>query len=130
MEIEIWQEKLLREIDKTDFKANEKKICAVFRKLCEPFVGYKDCSFEGNSFRMNNKVYTLQVTTDNIIIEYFNDYSRNDTNPIKYKYSLKFKEYSIEYNFQTEEKVDTYSPSGGEINYEEILNKLMRIIVY
>ena len=103
MELKPWQEELLSQIDKTDFKANEVKIYNVFRQLCEPFVGYKDCSFEGNSFRMNNKVYTLQVTTDNIIIDYFNDYSRNDTNPIKYKYSLKFKEYSIEYNFQTEE---------------------------
>ncbi len=123
--MEIWQEKLLNRIDKTDFKANEVKIYDVFRKLCEPFVGYKDCSFEDNSLRINNDIYTLQVDINDIII----NYSKNGANPIEYKFSLRDNWCGIEHNYYISNRLEKHSMGDRNMDYENILNTLMGMII-
>lgn len=129
MKLELWQQRLLSKIKKTDFEENKERICAEFRKLCEPFVGYKDSTFEGNSLRVNNDIYTLQVDTNDIIIKY----SKDGANPIESKCSLKGKYSRMTINYYISGELDSSSTVGDSANYsldyEDILNKLMRMII-
>lgn len=127
--MELWQQELLSQIEKTDFEENQERICAEFRKLCEPFVGYKDCSFEENSLRVNNDIYTLQVDTNDIII----NYSRNGANPIEYKFSLEENWMGKACNFyESDELVSGSTVENSvhyDISYKDILSTLMRLII-
>nr|WP_295576219.1 hypothetical protein [uncultured Intestinibacter sp.]DAY85381.1 MAG TPA: hypothetical protein [Caudoviricetes sp.] len=129
MELKPWQQELLSQIEKTDFEENQERICAEFRKLCEPFVGYKDCSFEDNSLRVNNDIYTLQVDINDIII----NYSKNGANTIEYKFSLKDNLYDIACNYYVSGElvsgIDVENSVHYGIDYEEILSTLMRLII-
>lgn len=127
--MEIWQTELLKNINVLDFKGNKIAIYKAFEKVCEPVVGYKGCKFYENKLEINNKIYTLIIDENRIMITYSDEWSQDDS----WIYELKYDGYFVEeayFNSNDRPGWHIIGDNGkAEIDYELILDKLMSKVI-